>query len=71
MTGLSDRAAVTSCQPANMSFEVFAFILGIIISIALIFFAIWNVSTRTCPKLGVFLLPTQFVVSPFPVDNSF
>lgn len=30
-------------QPANMSFEVFAFILGIIISIALIFFAIWNI----------------------------
>lgn len=52
-------------QPANMSFEVFAFILGIIISIALIFFAIWNVSTRTCPSLGVFLLPTQFLVSPF------
>lgn len=33
---------------AKMSFEVFAFILAILISIALIFFAIWNVSMCFC-----------------------
>ena len=44
-----------------MSYEVLAFILAILISIALIFFAIWNVSMRKPLQCNLFHLSYFFV----------